>query len=293
VGAGLKKLLKLKDWLTVPDAARHLSILFGEDVSEADVLRLALDGHLTLSIHFVNHATAQCGKIIPLADAEIVEVPTIDGDGVFKMIKGLYLSDDRVLSFSRQIVSIDGVWDLPMLGAEQLDVEHKYQLLTDGPAVELTDLEGPLVNRPDGTWGRIVEHFSENKYFNKNNLMSPRNHPDNYYPAGGLPADAVFVVRTSALQDLEALISEPNTDTEKPLNPRERDSLLLIIGALARLAKVDFTKSSKAAIAIERETIDMGARVAPRTIENHLNRIRMALDGAGEQGGRLTPSAIA
>jgi len=38
----LKKLLKLKDWLTVPDAARHLSILFGEDVTEADVLRFGL-----------------------------------------------------------------------------------------------------------------------------------------------------------------------------------------------------------------------------------------------------------
>jgi hypothetical protein len=48
--------VKFKEWLTVPDAARHLSILFGEDVSEADVLQLALDGHLTLSVHFVNHA---------------------------------------------------------------------------------------------------------------------------------------------------------------------------------------------------------------------------------------------
>jgi hypothetical protein len=59
----LKKLLKLKEWLTVPDAARHLSILFGEDLSEADVLRLGLDGHLTLSVDFVNHAQAQCGKM--------------------------------------------------------------------------------------------------------------------------------------------------------------------------------------------------------------------------------------
>ena len=95
MNTGLKKLLKLKDWLTVPDAARHFSILFGDDVSEADVLRFALDGHLTLSVHFVNHATAQCGKIIPLADAEIVEVPNIFGGGVFEMLKGLRLSDDR------------------------------------------------------------------------------------------------------------------------------------------------------------------------------------------------------
>jgi hypothetical protein len=61
----VKKLLKLKEWLTVPDAARHLSILFGEAVSEADVLRLALDGHLTLSVYFVNHARGSTRKNNP------------------------------------------------------------------------------------------------------------------------------------------------------------------------------------------------------------------------------------
>lgn len=36
-----KRFNLLKEWLTVADAARHLSIVFGEDVTEADVLRLA------------------------------------------------------------------------------------------------------------------------------------------------------------------------------------------------------------------------------------------------------------
>lgn len=44
-------LYRLKKWLTVPDAAAHLSIAFGEEVTEADVLRLGLDGHLTLSVN--------------------------------------------------------------------------------------------------------------------------------------------------------------------------------------------------------------------------------------------------
>jgi hypothetical protein len=60
----LGKLFNLKEWLTVADAARHLSIVFGEDVTEADVLRLALDGHLRLSVNFVNHARARCGKVV-------------------------------------------------------------------------------------------------------------------------------------------------------------------------------------------------------------------------------------
>ena len=40
----MSKLLKLKEWLTVADAARHLSILLEAEVNEADVYRLALEG---------------------------------------------------------------------------------------------------------------------------------------------------------------------------------------------------------------------------------------------------------
>ena len=47
-------LYKLKEWLTAPDAAAHLSMALVEDVTEADVLQLALDGQLTLSVNFVN-----------------------------------------------------------------------------------------------------------------------------------------------------------------------------------------------------------------------------------------------
>ncbi len=49
----MSKPLKLKEWLTVKDTAKRLSISVGEDVTEADILRLALDGHLTLSVYFV------------------------------------------------------------------------------------------------------------------------------------------------------------------------------------------------------------------------------------------------
>ena len=66
--AGLRKLLKLKDWVSVPDAARHLSIIFDVIVSEADVLRFALDGRLTLSVYFVNPTWARCANIVSGAE---------------------------------------------------------------------------------------------------------------------------------------------------------------------------------------------------------------------------------
>ena len=69
----------------------------------------------------------------------------------FTTIEGLYIGDDRIFSYGRDITFIEGVCDLAMLGTERIDVEHKYQFLTGGPAVDLTKLEGPLVNHPDGT----------------------------------------------------------------------------------------------------------------------------------------------
>lgn len=47
----MSKLFKLKRWLTVADAAKHLSTVFGEEVTEADVFRFALEGTLKLSVN--------------------------------------------------------------------------------------------------------------------------------------------------------------------------------------------------------------------------------------------------
>ena len=63
-------LFKLKEWLTLKDTAQYLSVLFKEDVSEADVLRLGLDGCLKLSVNFVNLSFAKCGKAVSCEDAE-------------------------------------------------------------------------------------------------------------------------------------------------------------------------------------------------------------------------------
>ena len=97
IGVGLSKLLRLKDWLTVPKAARDLSILVGEDVTEADVLQFALEGRLTLSVRLVNRVTARPGKIIPPADAKIVEVKDVFGNTYQRIEEGVDLGNDRML----------------------------------------------------------------------------------------------------------------------------------------------------------------------------------------------------
>jgi hypothetical protein len=140
----------------------------------------------------------------------------------------------------------------------------------------LVFLGGPIVSRDDGTYCQLREYFSD--LAGPVNLEEPLDNPRDFYPAAGLPADSVLVVRTSSLHDLEARLSEPDRKVEKPIEQRERTSLLAIIAALAELAKLDVTKPSSAAVAIESQMIRMGARVASRTIENHLKLIPEALE---------------
>lgn len=264
------KLFNLKEWLTLADAARHLAIVFGEDVTEADVLRLALDGHLRLSVDFVNHARARCGKVARYTEAELVaaiESGTLPDDlkwmklprDLAAAVRGesggeevthlmsLRIDDDRYLTLGDDVTTLRGVWDLPMIGGEQLDMKHQYQMLTGGPSVTLETLDGAFVEGRDGRICQLQEDFDDNEYQagssaqlerlkqhiasngiegaeaesllnrhkeqRKEFLEKRREKPakENYYPAGGLPKDAVIVVRTEALREFE------RQSTDEPL----------------------------------------------------------------------------
>ena len=295
----MKKLFELKKWLSLPDAAQHLSILFGEDVKEADVLRLALDKHLKLSVRFVNGTYAKRGERVSLEKLK-QEAPFLfkHGDAHFQELLAP-MEDYEFWEFPNSPRKICGIWDLPMIGDEKYDIEIAYQRQTDGPEVTPPHREYTIVTDQDGIRFRLQERFDENEFqrdsvadlkkleerISHENMSAPEakkllvsHYSQNYYPAGGLPSDSVLVVRTSALQELEARFSEPNKRIEKPLQKRERDTLLTIIGALAELAKIDISKPSKAAMQIESQTIDMEARVAARTIEDHLKRVPEAVE---------------
>lgn len=338
------KLFKLKKWLTLSEAADHLSIVFGEKVKESDVLRFALDGHLKLSVNFVNHARARCGeKMTPFEvwkenfiqsaswddlwastglngmihftfpDSDkafgVQDKELVNDDNLWDLLYDESLKDSflkktsverqtkilnsavnaivasayeeskefngmvppHMRSFQDKVVTIEGVWDLPMIGGERLDVEHAYQMQTQGPEVTLYNIDGAFVQNEEGVVYQLQEKFDREfieeqnseehkqmilngykKYLEeqvlerkidqseveqliaerKENIYKPRDRNDDFFPAGGLPEDSVFVVRTKALIALQEQLFEDSFDPSKGMSPRSETTYQNIIAAL-------------------------------------------------------------
>lgn len=347
------KLFSLKEWLTLDDAAKHLSIGFGGEVTRADVLRLAIDGRLTLSVDFVNHARARKGSLVPIEKCTFSIFPTIDksfkgesnlyrlglsyaelsnlepeiNEAVKKgelhlMPNAIHFRDREFLVLEDQVKSIDGVWDLPMVGGEGIDVEHRYQMETDGPTVTLSNLEGAFVVR-DNVVCQLQDDWDDNEYEPGSKISGelleqriaeeglPKEKADElrghyrvrrrelqekwkekpsrrYYPAGGLPHDSVYVVRTAALRAFEqSVLSAPTAQADKPLSRREEATLLNIVGGLLGLLlgkspagkPLSVFKSQAAVIEALVATYPGKPGMSARNLEDKLPQARRSLDG--------------
>lgn len=264
----MSKLFNLKQWLTIEETAKHLSNLFAESVCEADILQLGLDGHLKLSVNFVNSTSAKKGNVVPyriarrqhfasllneegiakflnaLPDelAELAEeisqqpsevaIAAISNlsDGLSEdilhrcdegSIEGIYIGNSEVLEFeSENVYKIEGIWDLPMIGNERIQVEYEYHSKVSGIELDSICLAGAFVTGQGNVMCQIQERFND-----KSNELN------NYCPASSLPNDSVLVVRTCAIS---ALVDNLQSETEKPktLSQKEDTTYQNIIVAL-------------------------------------------------------------
>lgn len=270
------KLWKFKDWISLAEAAKHLSTVLNEGVSEADLLRLALDNRLELSVVFVDSVHASVCKVID-EDIEYEEFPALGGVGGFKLPKGgqvIYDPMGRMRHVQSQVDYLDTeeCYDLTMMGGERGCIEQRYWDAIGESREETTSIDGTYVKQGVGLNARWFQL--------KGNLPRKQGEVQVSYPLGGLPESAVIVVRPKALQALEAsLLDEPAIEKkpEKPLGTRERDTLLTIIAALCKEAKIPYDKPAKAAGMIQSTAAAMGVSIGETTIEGHLKKIPDAL----------------
>lgn len=275
----MSKLLKLKEWLTVADAARHLTIIFGEEVTEADVLRFALDGELKLSVNFVNCADAFVGKLVPITEATFEDISGLAGGSeTIRIYKGPVFRTNgvktQVLELDTEnIAQLHGIYDLPLIGGEKHDVEHRFQYLTGGPPITMHSLDGAFIEAGEGRLCQLQDDYEDNEFADgsreqlrrlnqhirekkidsveaeslrkthsqkrKKFLEQRKSKPksESYYPAGGLPKDSVYVVRTNALTEFVKSVNEDSVNAEKSISNREHTTYLNIIAALLELVQ--------------------------------------------------------
>lgn len=317
----MEKFLALKEWISLEEASNYLSTALSEEITVADIYKLALNGHLVLSVNFPNQAKALLAKSIPYKDVE--KIPDFLGETVTLGIPancnekfnhdGSPVDENApYLSFGQsKIYTIEGVWDLAMIGNEAIDVQWHLQRMIGGPEINLTNLDGTFLKKgslyaslqtrfeneedkfitiwqlynaftkifddanisdedlyilfkslfhgEDKTlkdtyakfksifldkaittkerlslFGSILKDESVSKKLKKQ--VAEFDDPCRLYPAGGLPQDVQFVLRTEELQRfINELSAQENI--KKPLNTKERDNLFKTIGALLMVLK--------------------------------------------------------
>jgi hypothetical protein len=227
----MSKLFTLKQWVTMTDAAKYLTVSFGEQVTEADVIQLALDGHLRLSLRLLaSHLYARrwYKKLEGEIEYKEVEYHSHEGDSTGQPV------------FTR-LEPVEGeVIFLP----EFCGVGEKLQLGTcpiaygrDHPGREIVDL-------PPTRYSRVfllqcldeVSRPLEPAEYDTGRLLIQEENGDLWQVESYddcLSQDIELVVRTKALRGLEqSFSSAANAKDEDRLSTREKNTLLKIIAGL-------------------------------------------------------------
>ena len=217
----MSKLFKLKKWLTLSEAANHLSLVLEEDIAESDVLQFALDGDLTLSVQFVNPAYGgMCVQVDPneVVWNEFPSLPVVDPFIYTPRDGRVWQTGDISFQVADHVRKLKGVWDLPMTGGERIDVQSEYQKLMGGPAVTELSLHGVFVKSPSGVLYEIqtsieplVEIVPVPTFYSLKE----------FHAAVTLPKDRVFVMRTNAILDFIKYVNEESSIVEEVIDSSE------------------------------------------------------------------------
>jgi hypothetical protein len=232
-----------------------LSLLRTKNLRYA-MLRFQDFQRMKLSVHLVNGVIAR--KLVRIKDAEGEEYPVCiseifptyplnDKGRLSPFIRKSGSDGIRFLNLETNVTTINGVWDLPMIGGERLGVEHELHRLLSLPNVNLPDLNNVLVERHDGEMWLLQERYGDiesrkgsyaqlakmRQYIADNNIgdeeaLELNNQysearkrfnarkwgEDTTYIPDWLPEDGVLVVRKKAMMEFEQHIrdNEPESN---------------------------------------------------------------------------------
>ncbi|MSP27498.1 MAG: hypothetical protein EXR80_03395 [Methylococcales bacterium] len=246
------KLLKLKQRLTLSDVAEYLSKIWSANVTEADVLQFALNRDLKLSIYFVKETWAAPCHVVHYKETELKaacanniypEELNWRKDSVGMELVSLKIGDDKFLNMQKkEWSSISGLWDLPMIDGDRLEIEQAWRNLTGSPIVTRPSCYGTFLQDDNGIIYRLRDGSNISDALNENkakqnalrrevaiNNISKENEEklfqlleeerevrikECHSDRAKLPEDHVLIVRLEALETFEQFISDNELKTD-------------------------------------------------------------------------------
>ena len=238
----MSKILKLKQWVTIPEAFNHIAPIFDNEIELSDIYRFILDGHLTLSVNFVNGAYGRKGEFVPLDEwlnnekyCRLLELP--DGQSFMSMI-GENLGEIAFVPHqNKRIDTVSGIWDLIIVGNGQLEIEHIYYEMVAGVASELINLSGTYFKQENDGFELYEPFYKDEKTYNEKRKIPKElgikvkvNEKkfdyfgiDNWYPSPTIPNNAIHCIKTS---ELERFIKAQKEQADTPEQPKRPTSIV-------------------------------------------------------------------
>lgn len=247
----MKKLFKLKEWFTLDETARRLTGSFEEEISVADCLSLALDNRMTISALFGKsfYGVKSKVKITSMREQFNFCIKSTSSDGAFlEMLTGERFYTNEQLDAEYEVIERMGgvfrlnyeIYDLPMIGAERLDVMYQFDLAQNRAPREYVNMEGPFINT-EFSMVNVLNSFNElTLKFNgtESMLFDPvldkyvdfDKYNEFFYPADGL-GDVEFIFRRANIEKFERSALEDNN------SDLTIDESFLVIGSILSALK--------------------------------------------------------
>ncbi|ANB23846.1 hypothetical protein A6F57_00630 [Alteromonas stellipolaris] len=204
----MTKLIKVKRYFSLNDSASFLSSALEEQVSLADIYELALEGHLAISIRLTNQAYAKKVALVP--DDDLASNP--------QQIKSTLDSEA-----DEQIHTLDGIYDLAMIGEEKFEIRKLYQKETQGASPILSETKGFFIVHEDHVY-QLLESLPVSK--SEKSQISKEARLESLLKSKGLTSESQFDDPLSVFEDLSIDEIEQVAELVSPFNDGENKSLI-------------------------------------------------------------------
>lgn len=233
-------IFKNKELFTLEQSAKYLAVISDQEVSEIDVLDLALQGKLQLSVRFptgaylrpCKHSNKEAARqAFPKSEFYI---PTVEIGSYKKIYEPPGIFGYVEYEGPVFVAPPSSIYDLPVIEAGRYAIEARLDGATDRP---INLIAAAFVEKE----GQLFQLYKHNGTFHESPIFTNK-----------LPDDFQFVVRRESLEAFVNSIEEKKSGT---LTSRERTTLLNTIGGLVNLMLTTTQGGQKISIYESQEAI--------------------------------------